>query len=159
MGFRAPPAGEHRDPGDPVGPCRDQADPFLVSQEPPGLTSSTLAHGVPCFGGCWPPALLVMRRSSLLLSRSLGQSGLASPPRSLACPASAWVALGGAGLQDPEPCLCSERPPPPCRPPLPPGTTHLWLPRLTPAKFPRGGLIRRALAPHSWVWFFAVSRC
>lgn len=40
--------------------------------------------------------------------------------------------------------LCLPREPPPLAP---------------PAKFPRGCLIRRALAAHSWVWFFAVSGC
>lgn len=39
------PAGRHRDPGDPRGPCRDQADTFLVTQEPTGLACSIL--------GCW----------------------------------------------------------------------------------------------------------
>lgn len=41
------------------------------------------------------------------------------------------------------------------RSPSPPGATPL----VPPAKFPRGCLIRRALAAHSWVWFFAVSEC
>ena len=65
-------------------------------------------------------------------------------------PAPAWVALGGAGPQDPDPRLPGGLL---ALPPL--GATPL----APPAKFPRGCLIRRALAAHSWVWFFAVSGC
>ena len=128
-----------------MGLSKDQADTFLFNQEPTGLIRSLWHAGflvseadpVPGPGTLHPYSSLRLRVGTALLP-------LPGPP------APTWVALGGAGLQGPEPCLCGRLPALP-----PPGAT----PQVPPAKFPRGCLIRRALAAHSWVWFFAVSGC
>lgn len=94
--------------------------------------------------------------------RPLGGNGRASLPGPCSpsplsplspSPASAWVAMGGAGLQDPEACLwCRLQL---CLAPGPPsfGSTA------DTSQVSRGCLIRRALVAHSWVWSFAVSGC
>lgn len=79
-----------------------------------------------------------------------GWGGLVSSPRSLLCPpAPAWVALGGAGPQDPGPRLPGRLLALPPREP----------PHKPPARIPRGCLIKAGTGAHSWVWFFAVSGC
>lgn len=100
-----------------MGLSRDQADTFLVNQDPTGLIRSL-----------W--------RSGFLVSKAPGPGSL-QPCSSLRLlpplpgpPAPTWVALGGAGLQDPEPCLCGRLvalPPPGSHPP---GSTGQVSPRL-----------------------------
>ena len=127
---------------------KDQADTFWVNQEPTGLIHSGVLSS-------WFLRLMMpVRGLGISILASLLGSGwewpcLLSQVPALP-PAPAWVALGGAGPQDPDPRLPGGLL---ALPPL--GATPL----APPAKFPRGCLIRRALAAHSWVWFFAVSGC
>lgn len=69
----------------------------------------------------------------------------------LPLPLLGWLRVGLACRTQPRVCVAS------CWLCLPLGATPPPAPRPTPAKFPRGSLIRWALAAHLWVWFFAVS--
>ena len=138
-------AGTFRDPmGPPQGPSRyflgqprtHRSDPlwhaeFLVSEIDDACPWAWYLHS--CFSlGLWV--------------------GVALPPLPGPCsaPRPCLGGSGWAGPQDPDPRLPGGLL---ALPPL--GATPL----APPAKFPRGCLIRRALAAHSWVWFFAVSGC
>lgn len=127
---------------DPMGPPQDQADTLWVSREPTGLVHSL-----------WRAGFLVSEMMTPVRGRGI----------------SILAPLLGSGWE--WPCLLSQVPAlSPCS--CLGGSGWGWAPRLLggllalpspgatplapPAKFPRGCLIRRALAAHSWVWFFAV---